>query len=217
MSATNYRSRGSQTDRFASRRTEPDDVARPTFGDLAAEPHLQLLQVDATSGFAGRTASAFVLARSGFADGAGAPSHARSFTDGAGAVLEPSKSATRLLAALATTALLSGCVAKSHDPSKDPSNCLQAAAGPSFEAPAPDDVSTEGGGLSGHQRDDGRARDVVPVPVVIKTAGAGGAASNQESSGTGRAVRDRSGLVDAWPEAGRERSGLTARAGLSKG
>lgn len=199
MSATTCRSRGSQTESFASRCNEPDDVARPTLDDLAAEPHLQLLQVDATPGFSGRAASSFA--------------QAGSVTDGAGAVLEPSKSATKLLAALATTALLSGCAAKSHHQS----NCLQAAAGPSFETPAPDDVSTEGGGLSHHQRDEGRARDVVPVPVVMRTVGAGGAASNQESSGTGRAVRDRRGLVDAWPEAGTKSPDLTARAGLSKG
>jgi hypothetical protein len=216
MSATTRRSRGPQTESFASRRTEPDDVARPTLDDLAAQPHLQLLQVDATSGFSGRAATSFAQARSGFANGAGALSLSLSrsnFADGAGAVLEPSKSATRILAALATTALLSGCAAKSHDQG----HCLQAAAGPSFEAPAPGDVSTEGGGLSHHQRGDGRARDVAPVPVVIKTAGAGGAASNLESFGTGRAVRDRSGLVDAWPEAGSKRPDLTTRAGLSKG
>jgi len=91
---------------------------------------------------------------------------------------------------------------------------LQAAAGPSFQAPAPDDVSTEGGGL-GHY--DGRARDVAPVPVVRQTAGAGGAASNQESAGAGRAVRDRRGLVDAWQEAEPSRLRLTTRAALSKG
>jgi hypothetical protein len=121
---------------------------------------------------------------------------------------------TAVLATLATMAWLTGCsAAKSDD---EGGVCLQAAAGQSSKAPAPDDSSTEGGGLSQTQGN-GRARDVVPVPGLHETAGAGGAASNQESSGSDRAVRDRSGLVDAWPEVGPTRSHPTVRAGLSNG
>lgn len=119
-----------------------------------------------------------------------------------------------ILATLATMMWLTGCSAAKS--ANDGGACLQAAAGQSFKAPAPDDSSTEGGGLSqiqGH----GRARDVVPVPGLHETVGAGGAASNQESSGSDRAVRDRSGLVDAWPEVEPPKSRLTVRAGLSKG
>lgn len=121
---------------------------------------------------------------------------------------------TAVLATLATMAWLTGCSAAKS--ANDGGVCLQAAAGQSSKAPAPDDSSTEGGGLSqiqGH----GRARDVDPVPGLQETAGAGGAASNQESSGSERAIRDRSGLVDAWPEVEPPKSHLTIRAGLSKG
>jgi hypothetical protein len=224
MSATHHRSGGSRTDSFVSRRTEPDDVARPACADrplraedLAAQPQLQLLQVDAASGPSGRAATNLAsferLDRNDSRrDFYGTSRESSIDSSGVATSIATSKSATKVLAALATAAWLTGCSAKSPDHDGG-GNCLQAAAGQSFEAPAPDDVSTEGGGL-GHY--DGRARDVVPVPVVNKTVGAGGAASNQESSGAGRAVRDRSGLVDAWPEAGPPKSRLTTHAGLSR-
>jgi hypothetical protein len=230
MSATHRRSGGSHSESFALRRTEPDDVARPSCADrpftaeeLAAQPQLQLLQVDAACDLSGRAATN--LASFDWNDHENFR-HASDGLFGRGtsreSCVEPlegatsigtSKSVTKVLAALATAAWLTGC-STAKSPDHCGGNCLQAAAGQSFQAPAPDDVSTEGGGL-GHF--DGRARDVVPVPVVSKTVGAGGAASNQESSGTGRAVRDRSGLVDAWPEAGPPKSHLTTWTGLSKG
>src|SRR5689334_23326292 len=64
MTATHHRSGGSHTANSAPRRTEPDDVARPEYDDrpcraedLAAQPHLPLLQVDAASGSSGRAAT----------------------------------------------------------------------------------------------------------------------------------------------------------------
>jgi hypothetical protein len=243
MSATHLRSGGSHTEDSASRRLEPDDVARPTLAlqvfepddvarptlpsretepdrfarptldDLAAQPQLQLLQVGAASGPSDRAATAFTMPGWDFDRAPSSRGECARESERASFSLGTSKSATKILAALATTALISGCAAKSSD--QNP--CLQAAAGQSFQAPAPGDVSTEGGGLSDHQRGDGRARDVVPVPVVSRTVGAGGAASKLKSSGTDRAVRDRRGLVDAWPEAEPSKSRLTDRAGLFKG
>jgi hypothetical protein len=125
--------------------------------------------------------------------------------------LRASRQTAQYLATLASMAWLSGC--SPAESAEFPRVCLQAAAGQSFTAPAPGDVSTEGGGLDFI----GRARDVAPVPGSSGTAGAGGAASNQERTGTGRASRDRSGLVDAWPEVRTPPSDLTARFGLSKG
>jgi hypothetical protein len=47
-----------------------------------------------------------------------------------------------------------------------------------------------------------RAEDQDFLPKTGLSTSAGGAASEPESSGTGRAERDRRGLVDAWPEVG---------------
>ncbi len=222
-SATRHRSGGSHSEEFDSRFAEPDDVARPTLEDLAAQPQLQLLHVTEAVGPSGRAATTLassawndreetrhaVAGRFGLDPSRGASTgHSKNANQ-----LGPSRSATRLLAALAAAAWLSGCSTASV-PDRKEGNCLQAAAGQSFEAPAPDDVSTEGGGL-GHF--DGRARDVVPVPVVRETVGAGGAASNLESTRSGGTARDRSGLVDAWPEVGPPRTDLTTRSVLSKG
>lgn len=103
------------------------------------------------------------------------------------------------LLALATVAWVAGCSARRGETasSKDKDqDCSQTAACTSAPTTAATDGSTEGGGPgSGDQ-----ASDLSSMPTVGGPAATGGAASKPESSGTGRATRDRRGLVDAWPE-----------------
>jgi len=102
-----------------------------------------------------------------------------------------------LLAIAAAAVFMSGCNRAAAGTSNDDQDCSQAAVRLSARAAAPRDVSTEGGGLGLT----GRESDVTQEPLAGRTATAGGTASKPESTGAGRVVRDRRGLVDAWPEA----------------
>ena len=105
------------------------------------------------------------------------------------------------VAAVATLSMLAGCTARrtdtssKRDPEKDPHRS-QSAACLSSKAKTTGECSTEGGGLG----TDDRASGIACGQSRGGDTGAGGTASKPESTGTGKAARDRRGLADAWPE-----------------
>jgi hypothetical protein len=185
MSATPSRSGGFQTKLSSNRRSRSADVAR-RFAGLAAPPgSTGDLQAKST-----------VLNRYG----------------GAGNYIVPAALGLLAVGSIAAIAMLtSGCSARRNetssnrkdptwdplrkDPTRDPQRS-QSALCLSSKAQTTGECSTEGGGLG----TDDRASGTACGQSRGGDTGAGGTASKLGSSGTGKAARDRRGLVDAWPE-----------------